>query len=1020
MSRAHRSRAAARRRNALALAATSSLLSLIAVQAWAQATPSSAEPPVQQATPGGPAPASSAGAQAEENGAISAAPQPAAPPASTGPAAPVAQPPEQGAVGGPTVSEVVVTGTRIRGVGPVGSSVIPVGQDEIVKTGVATTGDVLRDIPQVLEFGGGEDYSGGSIVQGSTRDISFAKTVNLRGIGSGATLSLVDGHRVAPGNIDGSLFDADNIPEQALQRIEVVADGASAIYGSDAIAGVVNYVLRKPFDGLEATARFGGASDVSEHLLGFVGGKTWDFMGGGGVMIAYENYYRGALSAAARPNLYNSDLSPYGGPPATDTANPGNVIINGVEYPIPFGQNGQNFTLASLGTAGQVNRENIWTGTEGLPRQDRNSGVMEITQRVTNWLQLFGEGYYSQRDYSIAQWAATEAPGLEVPDTNPYSPCAPGKSTANNQGIVCPADGTVTVPYSFINDLGPQNRSGSSRSYAAIAGANITLPLDWKGSVSLTYSRDYEFAHNQNVVNGALLNAAVTGVGKPASVPFLNPFCDGTAFACNSPATLASFSAFNDEFSRYAFSDVQGGFDGPLFHLPGGEVRLAVGGEAHHDRLASSQFGNNFLPSLDTLVFPVVPSSRDVEAGYGELYVPIFGPDNAIPFFKKLDLSAAVRHEHYSDFGGTTNPKIGINWTPFDGLQLHGSYGTSFHAPTLQSIDAYAAAGFLYYQAPSSAIGVTAAAPSTLAALFQVGGQAGLQPETATTWSGGFDWQPPSIRGLDVSLNYYNIDYTNKIDTATYNAGLVAALTDPIYYPFINFNPMYYPTLPNGVANPLTQAQFNAILAADTSNPRLPVLLGPAPTVAQTAALLDGRSNNEGTIDTDGFDLAARYAFHPTPWGDFHVGFAGQYVLHYTTAVTPAAPLVENVNNFTYPLRFRSRSEIGWDYGNWSASLFWNFQNGYTVPRSYLPASVPDQYMNVESYSTIDATVIYNTKDTFHSRYLDNITVVLAVQNLFDSDPPLVVNVGAESIRFDPSEASPLGRSASIQVSKRF
>jgi iron complex outermembrane recepter protein len=926
------------------------------------------------------------------------------------PAASAASPASADANAAPELSEIVVTGTRIRGVGPVGSAVIPVGSEEMSKTGLATTNDILSRLPQVLSFGAGNAYFGGTTIQNSAIDNTFAKSVNLRGLGTSATLSLVDGHRVAPGGVNGNLFDADTIPVGMLERVEVVADGASAIYGSDAVAGVVNFILRKPFNGAETSARYGAASGASQWQVSQIVGRQWD---SGGVVIGYEHTRQSALRATDRSRLYNDDLSPFGGAPYPLLSSPGNVLVRGVPYAIPGGQNGSAVTLASLGAANQPNRESAWIGADAMPEQNRNTFIGNANQQITDGLELFAEGYYTRRNFALRSNPVTS--NLNVPDANPYSPCAPGKSQANSQGLSC--TGNLTVAYNFGAGLGPYTRGGYEQAVEATGGLRISLPGEWKSSISYTYSQDVEYTRNFDQVNGTALNQVLGAIpGKPANVPYFNAFCDDTAFACNDPATLAYIRGHADTGSTYDFKDVAGEFDGPLLHLPGGDVRLAIGGEVHWDSLAPYSANNTRTPSVQIANTVPAFSSRRVYAGFAEFYVPLVAPEQQVPAVQRLELSLAGRAEHYSDFGSTKNPKIGLNYTPLEGAKLHASFGKSFRAPTLSDINPYSTAGFLVTNVTGSQIGANT--PNTLVSLYQVGGNAALQAETARTWSVGLDWTPPQIRGLSASVNYYNIDYRNKIDTAAYNAGLNAAINSGYYNQYILFNPTYYPKLLNGAANPLTQAEFNAILAADESNPRLPVL-GIPPSSAQTAAILDGRRNNQGVVDTDGIDFALHYTF-ATSWGDLSVGDASTYVLSYDNAPVPTAPILDEVNNFGYPLRFRSRADLGWSWAGLSATAFINYANPYGIERQYIPAAAPAAYLHIASYTTVDLTLMYDTRDRFSNRLLRDLRLTLSAQNITDARPPLVLNNGTTPVRFDPQNANPLGRFISFQIDKQW
>jgi iron complex outermembrane receptor protein len=172
-------------------------------------------------------------------------------------------------------------------------------------------------------------------------------------------------------------FDGDNISSQMLQRVEVVADGTSPIYGADAIAGTVNYVLRSPFAGLEAYAQYGNTKGQDSWQGTAVGGYDWD---SGGIIVSYQRTGLNRLRASARPSLYNDDYTRFGGRPSTDRSNPGNILINGIAYPIPAGQNGTALTLAQTGPAGSANRQNAFEGHDAVPKSSHDQLVSNFEQ----------------------------------------------------------------------------------------------------------------------------------------------------------------------------------------------------------------------------------------------------------------------------------------------------------------------------------------------------------------------------------------------------------------------------------------------------------------------------------------------------------------------------------------------------------------------------------------------------------------------------------------------------------------
>lgn len=944
--------------------------------------------------------------------------QPATPPSIQSPSA------TDGATGA-TQGDVVVTGTRIRGIAPIGSPVIPLGQKEIQRQSVTSTTDLLRNLPQVNSYGADEStVSGGTAVQGSILNNTFARAANLRGLGTTATLVLLDGHRVAPGGQTGQLIDLDAIPQAAIGQVEVVADGASAIYGSDAVAGVINFVLRRKFDGAETSARYGFADGTDQYVLSQTFGHTWS---SGSIFMAYEHQRRNPLSAADRPDQYNDDLRAYGGSAPPALAAPGNVIINGVPYPVPAGQIGANLTLGQLGTAGKLNLQSVWKGVDVLPRQTRDSVVMTFNQELSDKLEFFADGLFTHRNFKIHIPAANSgATGLTVPASNPFSPCAAGKPTTNTQGVACPANGNVAVQYSFINDLGNQYRYGTSQMWEVHGGFNLKLGSGWRATLSGTTSQDKESVRTPLGVNATALTAALAGsapynvngvsgvLTRPPNLPALNLFCG--AGGCNDAGTLDFISTVTSQPAHLKHSDAAVTADGTLFSLPGGNVRIALGAEYRHDQLQNKNLV--FVAASPTLnTANITGAKRTVWAGYGELYVPIFGATNAVAGFERLELSLAGRVEHYSDFGWTANPKLGVNWTPISSVKLHGSYGRSFRAPTLSDIN------------PSStgvlrAIPLTAAQAASLgfgsvgnlSVVQTQGGTAGIKPEKARTFSAGIDFTPDFAPGLTLSLNYYDIVYRNRIDSPALNAGAYAALlSSSLYAPRLTFSPRFYPS------SGLTVAEFDARIAAIEAS-TAPAFSGAPPAASTVVAISNGNRDNTGTLKTRGLDLSARYVRDLGPV-TLRAGAIGTYVLNFDYSILPGAPSVDYVNQFSAigsPLRLRGRGELGLDAGGLSATAYVNYSNRYSFPRSLLPAAAPDRFTHVASYTTVDLTVSYDTGSSSDLSLLRNLRISASAQNLFDKAPPLVLNGGASPILYDPTNASALGRLISIQVTKKW
>ncbi len=922
--------------------------------------------------------------------------------------------------------DIVVTGSRIRGVAPTGSAVVGLDRKDMERLPVSSTTDILRQLPMVTSLGADEGTShAGSSVQGASANNTLARAANLRGFGTTATLVLIDGHRVAPQGVSGQISDLDVIPALAVERVEVVADGASAIYGSDAVAGVINVILRKRYNGLRAMGRVGLAEDYRQAQGSVAGGTTWDT---GSITATYEYTYRSRLQASKRPGLFSTDFSPYGGSPASQISYPGNVLIGGQSYPILPGQSGANFTLADLGTRGVINTLDGWSGLDALPRQERHSGLVYAEQELTDSIKLFAEGIYTHRTYRrMGAPAAGSATGYAVPSSNPFSPCAAGKSTTNTQGIVCPTNGTVNVQYSFLNDLGPAILSGVSELWSARTGAEIDLGRSWKATVAGGISKATDNSNSTNNINATAVTAAINGtatlnsggisttVTRPVSVPALNLFC-GAPITCNSQATLDYIRGGYERPASQLLKYISFGADGALFDLPGGAVRLAVGGDLRWDKQKNNNIQNTVAASNTYWTENPTTATRDVQSFYGELFVPVVGAGNAMPGIERLSLSLALRTEKYSDFGRTTNPKIGVTWETIPGLNLRASYGTSFRAPTLGDTNPNAAA-IARAQALTSAQSTGLGVPTSPASSFVLvtGGTLGLQPEKATTWSLGMDFRPQFAPGLYVSLNYYNVTYSNRIDQPLQNAGsLVALQSAPLYDEYIIYNPTFFPTKAT-----LTQTAFNAAVQAiyDGSSP---VFSGNTAPVNTVVAITQGKKFNAGKLKTSGLDFATNYTFD-SGVGQWRLGVSGTYVFRYVNQITPTATPIDVVNQFSAvgaPLRFRARGDIGWSNDTWAVSTFYNFSNSYSLTPQQLPAGISTRYLKVRARLTVDGTINYRFPD--NDGGLKGVSLQLNAQNLLNDKPPFMINNGATPVLFDPSNASPLGRLISLQITKDF
>ncbi|MFZ3484127.1 TonB-dependent receptor domain-containing protein [Sphingomonas sp. 3-13AW] len=849
-------------------------------------------------------------------------------------------------------SDVVVTGSRIRGAAPVGSTVIGIDRKAIEASGAVTTDRLIKEIPQVFDLGTSENSRGQS---GGNSNITFGNAINIRGIGPYATLTILDGHRVVN---NSRSVDPSIIPSLGLERVEVVADGASAVYGSDAIAGVVNLIPRRSLNGVETIARMGFADNFHESQFGIAGGRTGDW---GQVMVAYEHVFRSNLSGDDR-SFFTSDQRRFGGRDFRSTqCNPGTLTVGGANYAIPAGG-------VTPATAGQLVRgtANLCEGFRGqdlFPETKYDSVNGTFTAHITDWLDAFGDGYFSKR--SFRRLNGYTGATVTIPTTNAFFVRPPGTT------------GPETVQIR-LDDLPNNETTGFTRSWQGAGGLRASFG-GWQVQGQLIYGRSNDTANTPNGINTPALNAALAS-SNPATA--FDPYGLGRTSA-------AVLTAINDQVfdapTLNRFTGVEASINGTLFTLPGGGVKLAAGYE--RQELEVSLGLRRGAPST---VATYRDFDRQVDSGYAEVLVPLFGPDNAVSFLRRLELSAAVRYDKYSDVGDTTNPKFGVNWSPASGLLIRGSYGTSFRAPLFSQI--YGNSSNLFVQPYADPLlGGTIVQGVALS-----GGNLDLRPEEAKTWSAGIDWDPlPNAR---LSVTYWNVNYTGQVDTYLADLAILSR-----------------------------EAQFagtGVILRGPAAAARIQDLLGQGIAVARgvlpadPALFIDGRTQNLGRSKTSGIDVLASYSLETANTGTFTLNANATYLTRYRSAITPAGTLVDRRNTLFNPLTFKGRASINWNYEGVNTRLLVNHVGGYdnnTLPNGAV--------QKVDSFTTVDLGVTFDIGDPDATRFFDGgFSVSFDALNLFDQDPPFLdfaptVN---GSGGYDATAANPIGRQIAVTVRKRF
>ncbi|WP_427963511.1 TonB-dependent receptor [Altererythrobacter sp.] len=862
---------------------------------------------------------------------------------------------------------IVVTGSRIAGVAPVGATVTTLGREEIETAGQVTLDKMIQELPQVFDLG----FSDNSRAQnGGNGNATWSNSINLRGLGPFSTLIISDGHRMTT---NGRAISPSVLPTLGVERVEVIADGASAIYGSDAVAGVVNLIPRRNLDGVEAFARLGstGNGDFWEWNAGIAIGKVFDR---GQVMVAYEHAFRSNLNGADR-DFNTSDLTPWGGPDyRVNQCSPGTLIYGGQTYAMPA-----QLTAANADTlqAGTQNLCDPLAAQDLFPEQKYNSVNGTATFEITENVELLFDGYYNKRKFVRIPGEITRT--FSVPETNAFF-VAPSFYT--------PGSGGYQIGYNFVNEAGRDPYGGYQTSWQATPGLRVYLPADWKFEGKFGFGKGEDRAGSSSGLSLPAFNAAIAS-SDPATA--FDPYGLGRT----APSTVSTIFVGEGTFPLNSkMSTWQAGVDGSLFSLPGGDVKMAAGYE-----------GQDFTMILSSGLPDERTYNRKVHSGYAELLIPLFGPDNATSGFQSLEVTAALRYDDYSDVGSTTNPKFGVNWVPTDGVKLRGSYGTSFRAPTFPEI--FGNSSRLYVQNHQN--------PSGGAALpvFKIGSgpNPDLQPETATTWTIGADFEP--VDGLEINLTYFDIAYKNTIAGLLSNLSILTYADQYAGTDVILFGKEAYDRIidirDNGIAGTGPIPVF-PIAGASTA-----CLDNPMPPDHANCIYADGRSRNLGRSKMNGIDFNARYRTFVGEADTLTFALNGTYLTTYDVAFTPGGEFVSLKNRIYNPLTFKARGSVTWDHGPFMFRTQVQHIGGYKN-------DIVDPVEDVDSYTLVDLTFSWKIADSFDLGFVDGLTLGLEVRNLFDTDPPYVNSRQGQNSGggYDPSVTNPIGREFAISLRSKF
>jgi iron complex outermembrane recepter protein len=879
----------------------------------------------------------------------------------------------------PEKDEVLVTGTRIkRSTAFAASAPVQVIDRKQLEYSGATN---LADVVQYLSVSQGAGFQGGEGGAGTT-------SINLRGLGTAATLVLVNGRRMAPSGAGGALqqfSDIGVIPLAAVERIEILKGGASSIYGSDAVAGVINIITRKSFDGVRFELD-GQSTDDFDQQDGAISGALGASSERGRVLLGMNYFRRNELTGAERDFTAKGQRYSRQGFPATFIAVPPGMINPAMpmqRYAVdPACEAGPDSDLIMDG-ANPICRYDAHNYRSLVGRAERaaafGSGEFDLTNHTTVFAELNVSRLRGDSD------------GVPLPIQFPL-PVVPAEHVDNPFGIDVaffgrPFGAAEFRPRGTADDDTLRLVVGLKGDLEAVAEDTLLESWEWElyGSWGVSRFRNILHDHLREPFERALESCSDPNDLSECFNPFYSAI-DGTGTP-NSKAVKDSIKGQMEVLADHSLQTYNAGMAGSLFELPGGDLGIAFGAELRHEtRSTELDHDANELRYAFLLGNTDALAERDVYSGYLEL---------RWPFFDGIELQTAGRIEHYTDIDeAAVSPTAGVTITPAEmvgrdnapsalrRLQLRGHVSSAFRSPNIyQSFP-----GFSTAAVPMVLEGMTV--PTYVA--VQIFGNPDLKPEKALALSGGIVWSP--IRELNLMTDFWHYDYKDRIAAES-----SAAKVD------------------------VWEAGDDPCMATDG------IIVTPGP-LCELVRVQVKQINLSDHVITNGFDFGAMVSLNgetfgggAEDWGTLSLGAVGTYTLTFDLprAQIPIGP----INGGSYECDSDSCEVVG--HRN-AAVTFpppiprWRVNFPVTYTASGHAVSVITHYISsleddtdagrtgdfietIDAFVTLDAMYSYTLKEVVG----EELTLRVGVQNVLDQDPPLVTT---EMSGFDGSVHDPRGR----------
>jgi outer membrane receptor protein involved in Fe transport len=891
-----------------------------------------------------------------------------------------------------------VLGSRIRQTEVAGPSpVSSYDADYIRSTGAFTLADFLNSIPQTYagissgrgsapnelnpEFGQRTETSspafnlilGSSAAPPSQTGVSG---VSLRGLGSGSTLVLVDGRRVAQSGAGNRSTDTrqgfvnlNTIPLGMIDRVEVISDGSSAVYGSDAVAGVINVVLKKNFVGSEITgatrlAEHGGGRERSATLMqGFNYGKLSG-------TLAVDYFDRQNLKANKRrfskeqnhtaipaSTLTSTGATGFGrdyrllwGYPAVVQASGG--VVPGTFDAIP----GVRVVLVPENSTGTPTLAQFVPTTTIVPPASVVNGSGQRRLNTAEFLDLIPEkeslGFNGNFTYQFNEVFAGFGSFRTSKNTTTTNAQISASSITGGFGSAAvlpaafnPFNQNVQIGMMLV-EFGPESQTVRTLDDAASAGVRGKFAQTWQWELAGTWQNQKDRQITRNYNGGGFVALMTAADPTQRFNPFINSRAPG---APSQAALLERLAVYPSLHSQSTLTGVDLNADGDLFDFWGGPVKAAIG--ASHSRSEVESVTVTFTTNAVTPVATrtVVAGEQESKAAYAELAVPFVGKSNPLPFIRRLDLQLAGRQQQSGGFTKFT-PKLGVSYVPFDSLLVRASWSKGFRAPGVTE--------YLVI-APNFTSTITDPRrnpPSTTGVIVSRGSARDPQPEGSDNFFYGVVFEPSFARGLKLQADIQETRQTDALQVVTAQN-------------IVN-NEALFPGRVTRAAPDATDTALNQP--------------GRITNVDQTFV-------NFGEIVNRSLDLTAEYTLPWEQFGRIRASVFASHTLEATRQVAPGQPAVVLEEDTASPPKWKYNLGVNWSKGSWNFSSFLWHIDGFksnNAGNNLVGNSASVTYFPTPAMTKVDARIAYDFKNGLWRGYGKGLRVGFGVNNVFDKEPP--------------------------------